>query len=120
MIKTYPDVIKSASKLVEGLLERDKKLEAGIQTFASILNLYYMLQNHKYIGGEGGYYADLTRKPMREFYDKYGYLIDVLSAHQQAVIISQVRCIYAETCFTIESITFEDWIRDFLGVKENG
>ena len=120
LIKTYQDVIKSASKLVEGLLERDKRLEAGIQTFASILNLYYMLQNHKYIGGDGGYYADLTRKPMREFYDKYGYLIDVLSAHQQAVIISQVRCIYAETCFTIESITFEDWIRDFLGVKENG
>lgn len=109
LIKTYPDVIKSATKLIKQLLYHNKNKDASIQAFASILNLYYLLQAEKYKASKCKDYVKSAMKSMRKFIEEYCYLAENLSSFEQAFVISQVRSIYAETSFTIETITFDDW-----------
>ena len=111
ILKTYNNLLDSATALVEEFLSRDRKNDAKQHITSIIFDAYYTLNKKEWIDQENQEYRNNVEKRFKVFYETYeDYFNDMSEIERAQIIVGIKNRMFTEGLF-MESITFDDWIK---------
>lgn len=114
ILKTYNNMLDSSTALVNELLSRKKKRIAEEVVTGMIMDAYFTMNKDEWINQENKEYRDKTEKRFKEYYLKFKKLFEEIDKNKKVQIIAGIKNrMYAEG-LVMESITFDDWIKEVL------
>ena len=111
ILKTYNNLLDSNEALVEELLSRGKKDDAQYYATAMIFDAYFTMNKNEWINQENKEYRLSTERRFKDYYLKFKYLYETISMDVKTQIIMGIKNRMYGEGLLMESITFEDWIK---------
>ena len=106
MLKTYNNMLDSCTELIDELICRGKLQNAAQIATNTIYDMYYNMNKEEWLNKENQEYRDKTEKRFVKFYKKYKGVADVLKKEERNKKFNEG--------MILESITFNDWIKEIL------
>ena len=111
-VNTQDSLIEQiAAALVDELLSRRRKPDAQFYVTAMIFDAYFTMNKDEWINQENKEYRAATEKRFKAYYLKFKKLYDTIPADAKAQIIMSIKNRMYTEGLLMESITFEDWIK---------
>ena len=111
ILTTYDELVKARMFIVDELLNRGNKMQACYYATMLLFDAYYTY--NVFPRGEGEneeQYLECAMMCFALFYNKYKYLIDLMTPSSLSQISSVARKQAVPEGLTMERITFKDWI----------
>ena len=116
ILKTYPNMLKSNTALVEEFIRRGKEKDAQFYATMMIYDAYFTMNKKEWLDQENQEYRRTTEKCFKDYYTKFSYLHDAIDEKEKAQIIMILKNRMFQEGLVMESITFDEWIKF---IKEN-
>ena len=116
ILKTYPNMLKSNTALVEEFIRRGKEKDAQFYATMMIYDAYFTMNKKEWLDQENQEYRRTTEKYFKDYYTKFSYLHDAIDEKDKAQIIMSLKNRMFQEGLVMESITFDEWIKF---IKEN-
>lgn len=110
VVKTYNHLIKSAYKLSEELLKRDKLVDSMTMFSVNIFQTFYIMTGKFSEIPELKPVIDNLKPLAKEFYDKFSELFEKIDEKDLFDIREKTRRASMEQGWYKETITFKDWL----------
>ena len=111
ILKTYNNMLDSNDALVQQFLERNRPQDAQFFAVNMIYDSYFTMNKSEWINQENKEYRDSTERRFKEYWNKYKYLHDAIAPEIKAQIIMGIKNrMYAEGMI-LETMTFDQWIK---------
>lgn len=111
ILKTYSNMLDSNTALNRELLRRGKLSDAMFCATTMIFDAYFTMNKREWIDQENREYRRKTEKRFRKYYFDFKDLFDSIDEKTKTqIIVSLKNRMFAEGLL-MESITFNDWIR---------
>ena len=114
ILKTYPNMLESNTALVEELLRRKKDKDAQFYATFMIYDAYFTMNKKEWLDQENKEYRRTTESRFKKYYDKFSYLHDALTETEKAQIIMPLKNRMFQEGLVMESITFDEWIKNVV------
>ena len=114
ILKTYNNMLDSSTALVKELLSRKKKALAEEVVTGMIMDAYFTMNKDEWINQENKEYRDKTEKRFKEYYLKFKKLFDEIDKQKKTQIIMGIKNRMYMEGLVMESITFDDWIKEVM------
>lgn len=111
ILKTYNNLLKSNSALIDQFVSRGRMEEARFYCCSMIFDAYYTMNKKEWIDQENKEYRDATELEFKGYYLKYKALFDEITDDVKNQIIVGVRNRFFNEGMMLESITFNEWIK---------
>jgi hypothetical protein len=111
ILKTYNNMLDSSESLVEEFIKRKMPQDAQFYATSMIFDAYFTMNKDEWINQENREYRVATEKRFRDYYLKFKYLYETIQADIKAQIIMGIKNRMYGEGLLMESITFEDWIK---------
>ena len=116
--KTYNNMLDSNDALVYQFLLRDRKQDAQFYAVSMIYDAYFTMNKDEWLNQENVEYRRATELRFKDYWVKYKYLHDSIPMDMKAQIIMGIKTrMYAEG-MVLETLTFEQWIRQVEQMEE--
>lgn len=112
ILKTYNNMIDSNTSLVKEFLNRNRRNDAQFYVAFLIYDAYFTMNKDEWINQENKEYRDATEKRFYEYYKEFKYLYDEIDTNVKAQIIYGIKNRMFGEGLLMETITFNDWIRE--------
>lgn len=117
LLKTYNNMLDSATALIEQFLSRTRKEDAMFYATSTIYDAYFTLNKDEWINQENQEYRAAVEKRFAKFYQDYKSLYeDVPKEVKQQIIVGMKNRMFGEGLM-MEHITFDDWIKSIAEMK---
>lgn len=110
VVKTYNHLIKSAYKLSDELLKRDKLVDSMVMFSINIFQTFYIMTGKFSEIPELKPVIDNLKPLAKEFYDKFSELFEKIDEKDLFDIREKTRRASMEQGWYKETITFKDWL----------
>ena len=118
ILKTYNNMLDSNDALVYQFLLRDRKQDAQFYAVSMIYDAYFTMNKEEWLNQENVEYRKATERRFRDYWLKYKHLHDSIPMDMKAQIIMGVKNrMYAEG-MVLETLTFEQWIKQVEQMEE--
>ncbi len=118
ILKTYNNMLDSNDALVYQFLLRDRKQDAQFYAVSMIYDAYFTMNKDEWLNQENVEYRRATELRFKDYWLKYKYLHDSIPMDMKVQIIMGVKNrMYAEG-MVLETLTFEQWIRQVEQMEE--
>lgn len=118
ILKTYNNMLDSNDALVYQFLLRDRKQDAQFYAVSMIYDAYFTMNKDEWLNQENVEYRRATELRFKDYWLKYKYLHDSIPMDMKVQIIMGVKNrMYAEG-MVLETLTFEQWIRQVEEMEE--
>lgn len=118
ILKTYNNMLDSNDALVYQFLLRDRKQDAQFYAVSMIYDAYFTMNKDEWLNQENVEYRRATELRFKDYWVKYKYLHDSIPMDMKAQIIMGIKTrMYAEG-MVLETLTFEQWIRQVEEMEE--
>ena len=118
ILKTYNNMLDSNDALVYQFLLRDRKQDAQFYAVSMIYDAYFTMNKDEWLNQENVEYRRATELRFKDYWVKYKYLHDSIPMDMKAQIIMGIKNrMYAEG-MVLETLTFEQWIRQVEQMEE--
>lgn len=114
ILKTYPNMLKSNTALVEEFIRRKKDKDAQFYATMMIYDAYFTMNKKEWLDQENQDYRKTTEKCFKNYYNKFSYLHDAIDEKEKAQIIMMLKNRMFQEGLIMESITFEEWIKNII------
>ena len=114
ILKTYNNMLDSSTALVDELLSRRKKGIAEEVVTGMIMDAYFTMNKDEWINQENKEYRDKTEKRFKEYYLKFKKMFDEIDKQKKTQIIMGIKNRMYMEGLVMESITFDDWIKEVM------
>lgn len=111
ILKTYNNLLKSNSALIDQFLKRKKKAEAQQRCCSMVYDAFYTMNKKDWIDQENKEFRDATEREFKNYYLKYKKLFNSISEVERNRVIIGVRNRFFQQGMMLESITFNEWIK---------
>jgi glycosyltransferase involved in cell wall biosynthesis len=117
ILKTYNNMLDSIDALTEQLLDRNRKEDAQFHVVGIIYDAYFTMNKDEWLNQENKEYRYAVEKRFKEFWLKYKYLHDSIPQEAKTQIIMGIKNrMYAEG-MVLETLTFNEWIKQVEDIK---
>jgi hypothetical protein len=111
ILKTYNNMLNSNDALVQQFLDRGRKEDAQFYVVGMIYDAYFTMNKDEWLNQENKEYRHSTERRFKEYWLKYKYLHDSVPQEIKVQIIMGIKNrMYAEG-MVLESLTFDEWIK---------
>lgn len=110
ILKTYNDMLDSATALVKEFLRRDKLDLAKGRVAVMVYDAYFTMNKKEWLNQENQAYRIATEKRFKVFYTDFKALFDSIKEEEKTQIIIGIKNRMFTEGLLMESITFDDWI----------
>lgn len=110
ILKTYNNMLDSNDALIQELLNRKCKMDAEAYAVYMIYDAYFTMNKDEWLNQENKEYRDMVEKRFKEYWKKYKYLHDNISAEEKNNIIMGLKNRMFTEGVILETITFNEWI----------
>lgn len=117
ILKTYNNMLDSNEALVDEFLGRRRKEDAQFYATSMIFDAYFTMNKDEWINQENKEYRTATERRFKDYYLKFKHLYDTIPADVKAQIIMGIKNRMYGEGLLMESITFEDWIKQVEAIK---
>lgn len=114
LLKTFPDMLKSNSALVEEFDRRGHLDSARFYAVFMILDSYYMMQTDKWTAKENAHYRDRAFSKLHEYFDKNRQYWDSVSDQERNRIAAGIRARFSSQGMPMEAMTLGQWMDEVL------
>lgn len=114
LLKTYNNMLDSSDCLIEELLKRGKAGNAAQVAINIIYDSYYNMNKAEWLNQDNQEYRNQVEKRFKKFYIKYKGLSENYPEKERNKIIIQLKNKKFNEGVIMESITFNDWIKEIL------
>lgn len=111
ILKTYNNMLDSVDALADELLRRSKFEDAQQYVVSMIFDAYFTMNKDEWINQENKEYRYATEKRFKEYYTKFKHIYETIPEDVKAQIIMGIKNRMYGEGLLMESITFEDWIK---------
>lgn len=117
LLKTYNNMLDSATALIEQFLSRSRKEDAMFYATSTIYDAYFTLNKDEWINQENQEYRAAVEKRFAKFYRDYKSLYEEVPKEvKQQIIVGMKNRMFGEGLM-MEHITFDDWIKSIAEMK---
>lgn len=117
LLKTYNNMLDSATALIEQFLSRSRKEDAMFYATSTIYDAYFTLNKDEWINQENQEYRAAVEKRFAKFYQDYKSLYEEVPKEvKQQIIVGMKNRMFGEGLM-MEHITFDDWIKSIAEMK---
>lgn len=111
ILKTYNNMLDSSDALVQQFLDRGHKEDAMYYSVGMIYDAYFTMNKDEWLNQENKEYRYATERRFKEYWLKYKYLHDSIPDDVKTQVIMGIKNrMYAEGMI-LETLTFNDWIK---------
>lgn len=111
ILKTYNNMLDSNTALINQFLERGRKDDAVFYATSMIYDAYFTMNKDEWLNQENLEYRHATERRFKEYWLTYKHLHDSIPQDVKAQIIMGIKNrMYAEG-MVLESLTFNEWIK---------
>lgn len=107
-------MLKSNTALVEEFIRRKKDKDAQFYATMMIYDAYFTMNKKEWLDQENQDYRKTTEKCFKNYYNKFSYLHDAIDEKEKAQIIMMLKNRMFQEGLIMESITFEEWIKNII------
>ena len=114
ILKTYNNMLDSSTALIKELLKRKRKDLAEEVSTAMIMDAYFTMNKDEWINQENREYRIKTERRFKEYYLEFKSLFDSIDKQKKTQIIMGLKNRMYMEGLVMESITFDDWIKEVM------
>lgn len=114
ILKTFSYLLDSSSQLVKDLTARGLMQNAREIVTSLIYNSYFTLNKTEWLEQENQEYRDKVERRFKEYYLEFKNYYDTIDEQSKNSIIIQLKNQKFNEGMIMESITFNDWIKQIL------
>lgn len=114
ILKTYNNMLDSNTALVHEFEKRNHLSDAQFYATSMIYDAYFTMNKDEWINQDNKEYRDATEKRFCKYYQDFKYLYDGIDNQIKAQIIYGIKNRMFTEGLLMESITFDDWIREVI------
>lgn len=118
ILKTYNNMLDSSTALVNEFLRRKKKEHAQFYCTAMIYDAYFTMNKKEWIDQENKEYRDATELRFKKYFEDFEKLFNSIEEKEKNQIIVSIKNRMFGEGLMMESITFNDWIKNIKALKE--
>ena len=111
ILKTYNNMLDSSTALVKQLLSRGLSNDARATVCQIIYDAYFTMNKKEWVDQENQEYRRNTERRFKRYFDEFRELYEPMSEQDKAPIIMSVKNQKFQEGLLMESITFDDWIK---------
>lgn len=111
ILKTYNNMLDSNTALISELLRRERIEDARFYATSMIFDAYFTMNKAEWINQENKEYRAATERRFKEYYLLFKPLYNAIPEEEKAQIIMGIKNRMYGEGLLMESITFEDWIK---------
>ena len=110
-------MLDSNDALVDQFLKRGRQQDAQFYAVNMIYDAYFTMNKDEWLNQENHEYRHATERRFKEYWMKYKYLHDAIPQDAKAQIIMGIKNrMYAEG-MVLETITFNEWIKQIENMQ---
>ena len=114
ILKTYNNMLDSSTALVNELLRREKKNMAEEVVTSMIMDAYFTMNKDEWINQDNKEYRIKTERRFKDYYLNFKYLFESINKTRKTQIIMSIKNRMFMEGLVMESITFDDWIKEVM------
>lgn len=114
ILKTYNNMLDSSTALVKELLKRKRKELAEEVVTGMIMDAYFTMNKDEWINQENREYRTKTERRFKDYYVEFKSLFDSIDKTKKTQIIMGLKNRMYMEGLVMESITFDDWIKEVM------
>lgn len=118
ILKTYNNMLESSTALVKEFISRGRLSEAQFYATSMIYDAYYMMNKDEWLDQENKEYRDKTELRFKKFYLEFEHLYKDIPKEALSQIVMGMKNRFFQEGLLMESVTFDDWIKHILTLKE--
>ena len=118
ILKTYNNMLDSNTALVNEFLSRQRMPEAQFYATTMIFDAYFMMNKDEWLNQENQEYRYATEIRFKKYYNDFKMLFESIPKEYKSQIIMGMKNRFFQEGLLMESITFDDWIKHILTLKE--
>ena len=118
ILKTYNNMLDSSTALVKEFLNRKKKEHAQFYCTAMTYDAYFTMNKQEWIDQENKEYRHATELRFKKYFEEFEELFNSIDEKEKAQIIMSIKNRMFGEGLLMESITFDDWIKNIKALKE--
>lgn len=120
ILKTYNNMLDSNDSLVDEFLRRNRLSDAQFYSVSMIYDAYFTMNKEEWLNQENKEYRHATEMRFKEYWLKHKNLHDSIPLDVRNHIIMSVKNRMYGEGMILESLTFNEWIRQVENIKEGG
>ena len=114
ILKTYNNMLDSSTALIEEFLKRGRTKDAQFYATAMIYDAYFTMNKAEWINQKNKLYRSAVESRFKRYYTQFAGLFGTIEESiKNQIIMSMKNRMFGEGLF-MESVTFEDWIRNVM------
>lgn len=114
ILKTYNNMLDSSTALIKELLRRGKENLAEEVSTTMIMDAYFTMNKDEWINQENKEYRVKTERRFKDYYLEFKKLFDSIDKQKKTQIIMALKNRMYMEGLVMESITFDDWIKEVM------
>lgn len=114
ILKTFPNMILSNTRLVRQFLSRKMEQEAQFYATSMIFDAYYSLNCKQWLELENKEYRDILEKKFKEYYLEFEPQFKAVDSKIRYQIVAGQRNRFFQEGLELESLTFDQWLKHIL------
>ena len=111
-------MLDSSTALVKEFLNRKKKEHAQFYCVAMTYDAYFTMNKQEWIDQENKEYRDATELRFKKYFEEFEDLFNSIDEKEKNQIIVSIKNRMFGEGLMMESITFNDWIKNIKALKE--
>lgn len=117
ILKTYNNMLDSNDALIEQFLQRGRKDDAEFFAVNMIYDSYFTMNKDEWLNQENREYRYATERRFKEYWQKYKHLHDSINSMTKTQIIMSVKNRMYTEGMVLESVTFNEWIKQIEAIS---
>lgn len=120
ILKTYNNMLDSNTALIKEFEKRNRLYDAQFYATSMIYDAYFTMNKDEWINQDNKEYRDATERRFATYYSDFKHLFDSINKDVKAQIIMGIKNRMYSEGLLMESITFDDWIKEVVdkyGIK---
>ena len=118
ILKTYNNMLDSSTALAHEFIRRKKKEHAQFYCVAMTYDAYFTMNKQEWIDQENKEYRDATELRFKKYFEEFEDLFNSIDEKEKNQIIVSIKNRMFGEGLMMESITFNDWIKNIKALKE--
>lgn len=114
ILKTFPNMILSNTRLVRQFISRKMDEEAQFYATSMIFDAYYSLNCKQWLELENKEYRDILEKKFKEYYLEFEPQFKSVDSKIRYQIVAGQRNRFFQEGLELESLTFDQWLNHIL------